>query len=58
MRRTFIETNALERHLLQRGRRGRQRHRYEHPVLHGRNSAKVALANSAPSLLGLDRKCH
>jgi hypothetical protein len=27
-----FETNALERRLLQRGRRGRRRHRYEHPI--------------------------
>jgi hypothetical protein len=45
MRRTFVETNAVERPLTAAGWCGHQRCRYEHPVLHGRDSAKVALEN-------------
>jgi hypothetical protein len=58
MRRTFIETNALERHLLQQGGAAASGTVMNTQSCMGVTRQRSPWHNFAPGFLGLDCKCH
>jgi len=58
MRRTFIETNALERHLLQQSGAAASGTVMNTQSCMGVTRQRSPWQNFAPGFLGLDCKCH